>query len=148
MKALAIIAAGIGKQSASPWGLPDWDRMIRASILHFGLTDPVLSVSDNQEHDPDRELLGDFVRLWAECFGSEIMTLKDVETTTRNAGAGGALAALRNLMEEIAQEKGDLNLRKLGNWLASYEGVITGDFRFMGAGDRTRTGKPWVLQTV
>ena len=65
---------------------------------------------------------------WREQFGAKPMTARDVV----KAASDRALMqehALRDALVDVAGERGEVNMRRLGRWLAKMAGRIQGGFK-------------------
>lgn len=90
----------------------EWGDLIAASLVWLGLPDPCLAMGRTQAADPEREAQCDVVRIWAQRYGEQFVTTKQLidlpllaETLaglagvdTRNLELKGAAAALRNMV--------------------------------------------------
>jgi hypothetical protein len=114
------------KPAMEPWQrFPEWDRLIRAAVVWAGLPDPLLALRQGEANDPRRLEHQAVMETWHEAFA-------DKATAVREAVK---VAASRALMEDhrlfdalldVAGERGEINLRKLGRWLAKMNGRIQG----------------------
>ena len=84
--ALTIIgayqAAGQPLADVPPIGTyGEWSRFCRQPLLWLGEPDPATSLIDQVTHDSDQELLGEFLGVWFERFGTAPMTVRKVVAT-------------------------------------------------------------------
>lgn len=126
---------------------PEWSRVVRGAIVHYGMPDPVRAVTRNIEGDCERELLGYVLQTWHEVFGDEPTTLRDAVTHASHGGIGTAPGDLYVLMQEAAGERGGVDLRQLGVWLRGRAGQVVGGLRLV-AGPKTRAGAAWQVLEV
>lgn len=124
----------------------DWSRTVRGALVAAGLPDPARALVRNVESDDDRDLLAHVLQVWRECFGGELLTLREVLQATATA-SHGPLLGLRHLLLEAAGERGEINPQKLGNWLSARAGRVVGGLRFVGAA-RTYKGVPWSVEAA
>jgi hypothetical protein len=54
----------------------EWCALCRQPLLWLGQPDPATSLIEQLNHDPDQELLGEFLDLWYGRFGSSPMTVR------------------------------------------------------------------------
>lgn len=139
-----------GRRRPSPWlpplgGFGDWTATVRHALVAYGLPDPVAALTRNAGDDDDRDMLGSLLVLWDECFSGELLTVRDLLADTQGALGGSARASLRCLLLEIAGEKGEVNAKRLGNWLACNEKVVVDRLRLV-KGARTNRGRTWSVQ--
>lgn len=126
----------------------EWSELIRGAMVSYGLQDVVGAVITQVDDDDDRQELETVVWAWGEVFGPEPMTLKDALREVRGKSAG-AEAVLLGAFEEIAGDRGELSLRKLGQWFKAHKGRVVEGKRLMPiAGASRRDGVVWALEAV
>jgi Bifunctional DNA primase/polymerase, N-terminal len=90
----------------------EWGDLIAASLVWLDLPDPCLAMGRTQAADPEREAQCDVVRIWAQRYGEQFVTTKQLidlplltealaglaGVDTRNLELKGAAAALRNMV--------------------------------------------------
>lgn len=119
----------------------EWSALIRGALVAHGLPDLARGVVAQVEGDDDRALLGFVLEVWHEAFGDEPMTLREV-LQAMQAG-GDRYRDLRALFEEVAGERGDVNIRRLGYWFREQAGRVVGGMRLVQFGKPTRAGVAW-----
>jgi hypothetical protein len=125
--AITIIKAWIaaGKPIAKCSALASYDRwseLIRQPLLWLDLPDPATRVFQQLNVDPDRELLSRLIDRWDHHFGNKPTMLRDaIELTvlTQNSAQ-----ELKEVFHEIADERGNINRRRLGRWIARHQGQV------------------------
>jgi hypothetical protein len=128
----AFLAAGAPRQNIPTFGrFEAWSRFVREPLVWLGRADPCLSRRALEARDPVRERLGNLLEAWHDAFG-------DIEQTV-NAAIQHASQheGLRNALEQIGEDRGKLNARKIGRFLSKYEGRIERGYRADQAGTRT-----------
>lgn len=110
-------------------GFEEWSDLCRQPLLWLGRADPAESVFESIADDPDRELLGRMLRGWFAAFGKTAAMVRDAVRTVDSRNHGGA--ELREAMSDIAEERGEINRRKLGWWLRRHVGRIVDGMRFV-----------------
>ncbi|MBL0011357.1 MAG: hypothetical protein IPP22_10900 [Nitrosomonas sp.] len=55
----------------------DWSDYCRQPLLWLGLPDPAACIFEAMKEDPDRELLGEFMHAWHDCFGHAPTSVKE-----------------------------------------------------------------------
>lgn len=122
------------KPSMEPWGrFPCFDRVIRAALLWAGYPDPLLALRRGEAADPRRLEHQAVMDMWSEAFGAAQTTVRDAV----QVGAARALAGDHRLQDaflDVAGERGEINLRKLGRWLGKMDGRIQGGRRIVRGG--------------
>jgi hypothetical protein len=126
---LAHIQSGQVNQATKPLaGFHVWTSWCVEPLLSLGYPDPVSAVVAAIAEDPDRELLGRFLDLWQEHFGSAPAMVREV---AEKVGSGQeSYVDLKEVIKEIAWDRGDINRRKLGWWIKRHEGRVVGGKRF------------------
>lgn len=96
-----------------------WSTWVRGSLMWLGLPDPVETTERLRDTDPQHEALARFLTAWQGAFGSEPTTVrKCVDRTFHDP-------ALKEAAETVAgSERGPINSRRLGRWVARNEDVI------------------------
>lgn len=120
----------------------NWSRLVRGALVHNGLRDPVRALVRNVEQDEDRDTLGHILEAWRECFADEPMTLREVIQAVQTMPYREPFSDLRFLLEEVAQERNEIDVRRLGTWFRDHSGRVVGGLRLV-AGAKGRAGVPW-----
>jgi len=101
-----------------------WCDWIRQPLLWLGQPDPVHRVFESLSQDPDREALGRMLTAWRASFGR-------TPTLVREAIAASITATeLREICLEVAEQRGDINSKRLGNWISRHAYRIVDGMRF------------------
>lgn len=145
--ALTIIRAWIvagsphtpAKPVASYRGWADWCRQ---PLLWLGRPDPVARLFEQLAHDPDAELLHRMLTGWHTAHGNTPMLIRDV---VRRAEMGDADFA--EVLRDVADERGQINRRRLGWWLKRHLGRIVGGLKFE-RGNVARNAETWRVVSV
>lgn len=148
--ALTIIRAWVeaGRPKAEAKSLAsfgDWSEFCRQPLLWLGCADPAASVFESMADDPDRETLGRLLTAWQSVFGNK-------PTMVREAVKQASLAfddnvELKEVLHDIADERGEINRRKLGWWIKRHAGRIVDNFRFTRA-PGSRSAEAWKVEVV
>lgn len=134
--ALTIIRAWIvaGKPKTECKALAnygDWSDLCRQPLLWLGCSDSTASVFEAMAEDPDREILSRLLQAWFAVFGKTEAMVRDA---VRQAYALDAQQAeLREVLRDIADERGEINRRKLGWWIRRHAGRIVDGLRIVRA---------------
>jgi len=147
--ALTIVRAWIvaGRPKAecrSMAGYGDWSDLCRQPLLWLGVADPTESVFAAIAEDPDRETLGRLLAGWESLFGKGSAMVRDA---IRQSAFNDAHAELREVLHDIAAERGEINRRKLGWWMKRHAGRIVDGRRFVRAGGN-RSAESWQVESV
>jgi len=142
----AWIVAGMPRTACKPMaGYSDWSDLCRQPLLWLGLADPTESVFEAMAEDPDRETLGRLLTAWQSAFGKSAAMVRDaVNLADRYRDQR---TELREVLHDIADERGELNRRKLGWWIKRHAGRIVDGRRFVRASGN-RSAESWRVESV
>ena len=119
----AWISAGSPHTECRPLaGFDPWSELCRQPLLWLGLADPSASLFEAIEHDPGRETLDRLLEAWVALFGTRPAMIRDV--VSKAGSVYEEFADLRDVVLEIAGERGEVNRRKFGWWLRRHEGRL------------------------
>ena len=126
-------------------GYGDWSDLCRQPLLWLGCPDPAVSVFEAMAEDPDRETLGRLLTAWQMAFGKMPAMVRDAvkESSTFHEEN----AELREVIHDIADERGEINRRKLGWWIRRHSGRIVDGRRFVRASGN-RSAEAWWVEEV
>ncbi len=134
----AYIVAGRPDQQLKPLAsFMQWTALIRSTLVWAGMPDPAKSLFDGMNSDPDREVLGRLLFLWNRQFGDRPTGLREVLEWCLRIHGDGSSSMAKEVILEIAGERGDINNRRFGHWLKRHAGRIVDGLRF----ERTDTVK-------
>lgn len=121
----AFIVAGEPDQGVPNFArFEDWQRFCRFPLIWLGLADPCATREGIEATDPVREALRALLGAWHAQFDDAGVTVKAaIDAATRSQD-------LRAAMEAVAGDKGGINARVLGNFIARHERRIEGGLRF------------------
>jgi putative DNA primase/helicase len=120
---------------------------VREPLIWLGKEDPVRSMDDIREEDPVRAAARELYRLWKECLGlSKAYTAAEViKAAEKNPNP-----ELHDLLAAQAGGfKGEIDVRKVGNWLGSVHGQIHDSLRLLKVKNATsHRGAKYALKQV
>jgi hypothetical protein len=123
----------------------DWSDLCRQPLLWLGCADPTASVFAAIAEDPERETLARILTAWHAVFGKTPAMVRDA---VRHAnGSCEDANELREVLRDIADERGDINRRKLGWWIKRQAGRIVDGLRFVRASGN-RSAEAWRVEMV
>jgi len=125
-------------------GYGDWSDLCRQPLLWLGLADATESVFEAMAEDPDRETLGRLLTAWQSAFGKTAAMVRDA---VRVSGFGDQNAELCEVLRDIADERGEINRRRLGWWIRRHAGRIVEGRRFVRASGN-RSAEAWQVESV
>ncbi|NMM12452.1 MAG: hypothetical protein HHJ17_02765 [Rhodoferax sp.] len=139
----AWIAAGSPATTCKPLAsYGQWSAWVRQPLLWLGLPDPAERVFEQLAQDPDREQLGQLMHAWSKAFGNAPMMIREA--------VDGALFGHHDLsqtLHEIADERGEINRRRLGRWISRHQGRIVDGLKFERASGTTSSER-WFVKSV
>ncbi len=126
-------------------GYGDWSDLCRQPLLWLDCADPTASVFEAMTEDPDRETLGRLLTAWQLVFGKTPAMVRDaVKQSTIFRGERGDL---HEVLHDIADQRGEINRRKLGWWIKRHAGRIVDGRRFVRASGN-RSAEAWQVDVV
>ena len=123
----------------------DWSDLCRLPLLWLGYADPATSVFEAVKEDPDRETLARLLDAWFSVFSTKPAMIRDA--VARASQFTGEAIELREILNDIAGEHGEINRRKLGWWIRRHAGQIIENKRF-GRASRKRSAEAWQVEHV
>jgi hypothetical protein len=142
----AWIAAGRPAADCAPLlGFTDWTDLCRYPLLWLGLDDPVKSTFEAMAEDPDRETLGRLLTVWQSVFGARPTMVRDAVQQLPSLDSDQV--ELMDVLEDIAEERGKINRRRLGWWIRRHVGRIVDGRYFVRTGGN-RSAEAWQVKSV
>ncbi len=126
-------------------GYGDWSDLCRQPLLWLGCPDPVVSVFEAMAEDPDRETLGRLLKAWQVAFGKSPAMVRDA--VKQAAAFPKEHPELGEVLRDIAEERGEINRRKLGWWIKRHAGRIVDGLRFVRSSG-SRSAEAWQVDVV
>ena len=126
-------------------GFGEWSNLCRQPLLWLGCSDPTVSVFESMADDPDREMLSRLLSGWSIAFGKTPAMVR--EAIDQAHLFHGEHSMLREVLHDIASERGEINRRKLGWWIRRHAGRIVDGQRFVKASGNSSAEK-WRVETV
>jgi hypothetical protein len=126
-------------------GYGDWSDLCRQPLLWLNCADPTVSVFEAMSEDPDRETLGRLLAAWQSVFGKMPAMVRDA--VKQASGLRDEHLELREVLRDIADERGEINRRKLGWWIRRHSGRIVDGRRFVRASGN-RSAEAWRVEVA
>lgn len=123
----------------------DWSDLCRQPLLWLGCADPTASVFEAMTEDPDRETLARLLTAWQSVFGKTPAMVRDA--VKQASLFHDEHTELREVLHDIADERGDINRRKLGWWIRRHAGRIVDGLKFVRASGN-RSAEAWKVESV
>ena len=143
----AWIAAGQTPVNCRPLAsYAQWSAWVRQPLLWLGLPDPAERVFEQLAQDPDRETLGRLLAAWKRVHGNRPAMIREAVSAAETGFADEA-KNLRECLLEVAEERGEINRRRLGRWIARHQGRIVDGLRFVRASGTT-SAERWAAESV
>ena len=139
-----IVAGRPMSECKSLAGFKNWSDFCRQSLLWLGCADPAVSIFEAIKEDPDRELLGRLLIAWRETFGNIPTMVRDA---VNKAADYSEHNELYEILRDIADERGQINRRRLGRWIKRHEGQIVDGLRFIRCSGNT-SAERWRVELV
>ncbi len=118
----------------------DWTRLVRKPLVWLEQPDPATAIFARMAEDPDREALGNLLHNWHGRFmGSPTPVRKLVEAVEFNRET-----ALAEAVRDIAEERGVINRKRLGRWIARHQGRIVNGLK-LERGTRGNGAETWCV---
>ncbi len=152
----AYIVAGARDQPPPLASFTDWSHLVRGALMWLDCADPVISMDSAREDDPDLTELSEMLTVWSASMGDQNITcaqaasaIEDRLSTQCGEPTEYRHPDLREMLLRLFGERGMLNTKRLGKWLASKEGRIVGNRRFKRASIVGHGGVGrWGIETI
>lgn len=120
----------------------DWSDYCRQPLFWLGLPDPAACIFEAMMEDPDRELLGDFLRAWFDRFGQVPTSVKEATCLFKSSDT------LREIIGDIAGERdGSIDRKRLGWWIKRHAGRVVNGLR-LAKDTATHNAAKWKVESV
>lgn len=126
-------------------GFSDWSDLCRQPLLWLGLADPAFSIFQTIHKDPDREQLGRLLTAWQTAFQNTPTRIRDA--VRKSTFQEGEYNELKEMLHDIADERGEINRLRLGRWIKRHEGQIVDGLRFVRCSGNT-SAERWQVESV
>jgi hypothetical protein len=139
------IVAGMPKTECKALaGFDDWSNLCRQPLLWLGYSDPASAIFEAIKEDPDREQLGRLLIAWRAVFGNAPTMVR--EAVSKSTFSGDNME-LKEILHDIADERGEINRHRLGRWIKRHEGQIVDGLRFTRCSGHT-SAERWRTESV
>jgi hypothetical protein len=123
----------------------DWSELCRQPLMWLGCGDPTASIFQAMAEDPDRETLARLLKAWFAGFGKAPAMVRDAVKQAHTLY--DEHAELREVLHDIADERGEINRRKLGWWIRRHAGRIVDGMRIVRA-TGNGSAERWQIEVV
>lgn len=120
---LSLLPGYAGCKSLASYG--EWSDLCRQPLLWLGCADSASSVFEALSEDPDRETLERLLDAWYAAFGRTPTMVREAINRINQVRDDG----LKEVLHDIADERGEINRRKLGWWIRRHAGPIVNGLR-------------------
>jgi RepB DNA-primase from phage plasmid len=143
----AWITAGSPTAPIKPLASFDqWSDLARQPLVWLGLPDPATALFETMAADPDRETLGRLMERWHKYQGSKPTMVRDLVKLASQNGKGEQLE-LHDLLLDIANDRGEVDRRRLGWWIKKHANRPVDGLKIERAAG-TRNADQWVVVSV
>jgi hypothetical protein len=144
----AYISSGCPKTECKDLsGFCRWSELCRQPLLWLGGADPAASIYEAIKKNPDRELLGRLLIVWNKIFGNKPTKVKEAVDHICTQYSYNEDNDLKEILHEIADERGEINNRRLGRWIKRHQGQIVDGFKFESCSGTT-SAERWQVKSV
>jgi putative DNA primase/helicase len=140
----------------------EWARMVQEPLVWLGEADPVKTIDDTREEDPELVLLATVMVELQKLLGGDLMTVGDIkdaaceredEQSSFDGGRYGRPPSyrrpeLRETLLTAAGIRGEIDSPRLGGFLKRYKGRIVAGMKLVADQDRNRKQQTWGIQMV
>lgn len=126
-------------------GFGEWSDLCRQPLMWLGLPDPAAAVFEAMNDDPDRETLGRLLQAWYAQLGDRPTMLREALAWTGTSRE--EQTEFREVLYDIAGERGEINRRRLGWWLKRHVGRPVNGLRLAKAAG-SRSAERWRVESV
>jgi putative DNA primase/helicase len=119
----------------------EWSRMVRSALVWLGVDDPVATIDVAHNDDPDVARMS---AIWSAWEGSNAPTER--LTVGELIVRAETYPKLRQALFEVAEVRGGIDGRRLGQYLRQRAGRIINGLKLVGEEDRSRKQNVWSLQ--
>jgi putative DNA primase/helicase len=132
----AYITAGSPKVCGQLGSYNEWARVVRSPLIWLGREDPVKSMDEARKEDPARRALNALIAIWETRLPPNVgyTAAELIEKASEQRGVESSdhfyehdwtYPQLRELLlQQGGTPRGDIDTRRIGNWLASIRGRI------------------------
>jgi hypothetical protein len=103
-------------------------------------------VFEAMSEDPDRDLLGRLLMAWRREFGTDRVGVRELVARATDWQSRGS--ELKEVIHEIADERGEINRRRLGRWVARHQGMVAYGLRLEREPSKTCGSERWKLVVI
>jgi hypothetical protein len=139
----------------------DWNRTARAAVcyaakLGFDVADPAKSIEASLSDDPETGKLRALLTAWDEVFADAptstaacISAANEYDNTdfSSSGGLNRRHPALFDACDEIAGERGQVNIRRLSRWIERHRDRVIDAMTFQLSDVKTDGAKHWSVKT-
>jgi len=109
----------------------DWSGAVRSALVWLGCADPAKSMETTREDDPELTELRELIGLWHASLGPGGYTAREARDqassrveTRMGEPTDYRFPEFRDCLHRMFAERGEVNTKRLGNWLRSREGRV------------------------
>jgi putative DNA primase/helicase len=139
----AYVVAGCPNTLPALASFEDWSRLVRSALVWLGRADPLLTMEQAREDDPETSTLRQLYHAWHATVGGEAHTANEIVAKSTLRGVHNDLIheGLHDALAVIAGDRaGGMTPTRLGHHLKKHENRIIASLKLVKAG-KTREDK-------
>lgn len=148
----AYHSAGCPDQRPALASFEDWSRLVRSALVWLGRADPVETMETARAEDPELTNLSAVLTAWHDAIGFSQRTAGSVIDAANDRAPHGDRInpeLFDALSEVAANQRGEIDAKRLGKYLARHKGRIVGGLRLVAATDLHAKQAMWrVIKTA
>lgn len=146
----AYAAAGYPNLCKPLASFEDWSRVVRSALVWLGQADPVETMNEAREDDPETSNLRALLVTWAEAMGKGGKTFSAGQVIARaderNSFGERTNPDLYQALQDVADGgRGEISGKRLGRYLLRNKGRILDGLRFAVSQDNHTKTKVWAV---
>jgi hypothetical protein len=144
----AYIAAGCPNPPSPLVSFGEWSRLVRGALIWLGCADPVTSMTQARDDDPELGELTEVIGAWHAAIGTDETTCGGaIKKAKAKLLDGLEFPELHDVLVRVAGRGGDIDSRALGKWLHARQGRVVGELRFKRSGETDGAAR-WKLERL
>jgi putative DNA primase/helicase len=145
------LAAGCPGELPSLASFPDWSRLVRSPLVWLGREDPIQTMDNAREEDPEFDEVRQVFGAWHGALGNAAYSTGDaIKSAQERDDRSQQLIhpELLTTLSEVAQSRsgGPLSPKKLGKWLKRYRNRIAGGLQLISRYDEHNKQNLWLVR--
>ena len=152
----AYFCAGSPRVVSRLGSFEQWSDTVRSTLIWAGLPDPVSTMRETLENDPQRQMARSVMTAWMALLGSEIVSSSDLIARAYGSSFSDVsqtvdadLAAdLRRALDQIAGEGNSISSTRVGKWLSANCNKIIDGMKITREGQNRSGAVTWKIEAA